>query len=301
MQEIRPFVKRAWWKRWLISQFKKYFPNKIEHYVEPFLWWWSVLIYLLQNHKELQSAYTYDINPNLINCYNVIKSDVEWLIKTLSAYQSEFWAIDEIEKQNKYFKKVKEEYNSLILREWKTNVERAAQFIFLNKTCFNGLYRENRNWEFNVPFWKLSTKTPTICDEENLRALSWLIQNVNFFHWNYEDCKKFVTSESFVYFDPPYRPITKQWFTSYVKESFNDDSQKELANFYAELHHKNEWVKLMLSNSNPKNLDPNDNFFEELYKDFFIKKVKAKRSINSKWNGRWEISELLIINYNGKK
>ena len=84
---------------------------------------------------------------------------------------------------------------------------------------------------FNVPFWKLRQKVLTICDEENLKALSKLIQNVEFTHWNYFDCEKLVTNKSFVYFDPPYRPITKPWFTSYAKESFNDDSQKELAEF----------------------------------------------------------------------
>lgn len=297
MGEIKPFVKWAWWKRGLLPQLIKYFPEEKEFdtYIEPFLWGWAVLIYILQNYK-VENVYAFDINQNLINCYKIIKSDVKWLIEILSTYQSEFWAIEEIENQKKYYDWIKDKYNSLILREWKTNVERAAQFIFLNKTCFNGLYRENRRWEFNVPFWKLSSK-PTICDKKNLRALSWLIQEVNFFHWNYKDCKKFVTRESFVYFDPPYRPITKQWFTSYVKESFNDDSQKELARFYNKLHTKNKWIKLMLSNSNPKNLDPNDTFFEELYNKFEIKEVFAKRFINSKWNGRWAISELLITNY----
>ena len=295
MQDIRPFVKWAWWKRDLISQFEKYFPEKMEHYVEPFVWWWAVLIYILQTHK-IKSAYAFDINPNLINCYQVIKTNVEELIKKLSKYQKDFWKIENMDEKLDYFLKIRDKYNKKRLKKWEINVERAAQFIFLNRTCFNGLYRENRNWEFNVPFWKF--KNPRICDEDNLRALSKLIQNVEFTHWNYYDCEKLVTSKSFVYFDPPYRPITKQWFTSYAKENFNDNNQKELSEFYAKLDKKK--AKLMLSNSNPRNMDPNDDFFEELYKKFKIKEVYAKRRINSKWDWRWEISELLILNYNGK-
>ena len=292
MQDIKPFVKWAWWKRDLIPQFEKYFPEKIEHYIEPFIWWWAVLIYLLQTHK-IKSAYAFDINSNLINCYQVIKTEVEELIKKLSKYQKDFWWLETLKEKQDFFLKIRDKYNKKALKKWEIDIEKAADFIFLNRTCFNGLYRENRSWEFNVPFWKI--KNPKICNKDNLRGLSKLIQNVEFFHWNYYDCEIFITNKSFVYFDPPYKSITKQGFTSYTKENFNDNNQKELAEFYAKLDKKK--AKLMLSNSNPKNMDPINNFFEELYKKFKINEVLTKRRINSNWDWRWEISELLIINY----
>ena len=155
MQDIRPFVKWAWWKRWLISQLSKHFPEKINHYIEPFVWWWAVLIYILQTHKEVKSVYAFDINQNLINCYQVIKYNVEWLIKKLSKYQKEFRKIETEWERKEYFLNLREKYNKKRLKKWEINIERAAQFIFLNRTCFNGLYRENSKWEFrNGKTWR---------------------------------------------------------------------------------------------------------------------------------------------------
>ena len=293
MQEIRPFVKWAGWKRGLISQFIDYFPTKFDTYIEPFLWWGAVLIYILQFYKP-KKVYAFDINPNLINCYQVIKYDVEKLISILFELQNEFHTAHSEKEKKEIYDKKKKQYNAIKLKKWETNIEKAALFIFLNKTCFNWLYRENRKGEFNVPCWKYN-ENPTICDSENLRDLSNLIQCVTFINWNYNLCNKFIDNKTFVYFDPPYRPLNKQWFTSYSKEDFNDDDQKKLARFFRRVHKKNAY--LMLSNSNPKNTNPDDNFFEELYEWFNINLVFAKRNINSKWNWRWAISELLITNY----
>ena len=153
----------------------------------------------------------------------------------------------------------------------------------------------NKSGDFNVPMGNY--KNPTICDEENLKALSKLIKNVKFEYGDYKTSQKYVKENTFVYFDPPYRPLNlTSGFTSYTKEDFNDDNQKELARYYKELHDND--VKVMLSNSNPKNTNKEDNFFEDIYDGFNINEVYAKRMINANCNGRGEISELLITNYN---
>lgn len=228
----------------------------------------------------------------MINCYNVIKNNVEELIKQLSKKEKEFISLNNEERQ-KYFYDVREEYNSYKL-ENELNIKRASEFIFLNKTCFNGLYRVNKDGKFNVPCGKY--KNPTICDSNNLRNLSKLIENVIFEYGDYRKSEQYVDNNTFVYFDPPYRPISAtSGFTSYTKEEFNDESQIELAKYYDKLSLKN--AKLMLSNSNPKNINEDDTFFENIYKGFYINEVFAKRMINSNAKERGQISELLITNY----
>ena len=232
------------------------------------------------------------INIDLINCYNVIKNNVEELINELDKKEKNFIALNDEERQN-YFYDIRAEYNSYKLND-KLDVKRASEFIFLNRTCFNGLYRVNKDGKFNVPCGKY--KNPTICDSNNLRNLSELIKNVIFEYGDYRKSEKYVNNNTFVYFDPPYRPLSAtSGFTSYTKEDFNDDNQKELANYFYKLDLKN--AKLMLSNSNPKNVNKDDNFFENIYKGFVINEVSAKRMINSNAKGRGEISELLITNY----
>lgn len=296
MDVVRPFVKWAGGKGSLIPQITKYYPfelknGRIEKYVEPFVGGGAVLIDILQKY-EVQEAYAFDINKDLINCYNVIKFNVEDLIQKLEKKEKEFLSLDN-EKRKNYFYDVREEYNSYVL-DAEPNVKRASEFIFLNRTCFNGLYRVNRNGKFNVPFGKY--KNPTICDSSNLRNLSKLIKDVLFEYGDYKKSEELIDAHTFVYFDPPYRPLSDtSGFTSYTKEDFNDEKQKELAEYFNLLSTRN--AKLMLSNSNPKNVDSNDNFFEDIYRGFNINEVSAKRMINSNSEGRGEISELLITNY----
>ena len=296
MDVVRPFVKWAGGKGSLIPQITKYYPfelknGRIEKYVEPFVGGGAVLIDILQKY-EVQEAYAFDINKDLINCYNVIKFNVEDLIQKLEKKEKEFLSLDN-EKRKNYFYDVREEYNSYVL-DAEPNVKRASEFIFLNRTCFNGLYRVNRNGKFNVPFGKY--KNPTICDSSNLRNLSKLIKDVVFEYGDYKKSEELIDAYTFVYFDPPYRPLSDtSGFTSYTKEDFNDEKQKELAEYFNLLSTRN--AKLMLSNSNPKNVDSNDNFFEDIYRGFNINEVSAKRMINSNSEGRGEISELLITNY----
>ena len=296
MESVKPFVKWAGGKSSLIPQLTKYFPfelknGQIEKYVEPFVGGGAVLIDILQKY-DVKQAYAFDINKDLINCYNVIKYKVEDLILKLDKKEKKFLALDKDERQ-KYFYDIRTEYNSYLLDN-EIDVKRASEFIFLNRTCFNGLYRVNKNGKFNVPCGKY--KNPTICDSNNLRNLSKLLKNVVFAYGDYKESEKLVDENTFVYFDPPYRPLSvTSGFTSYTKEDFNDEDQKELAEYYNKLNLKN--AKLMLSNSNPKNTNENDNFFEKIYKGFNINEVSAKRMINANAKGRGEISELLITNY----
>lgn len=297
MQNVRPFIKWAGGKGKLIPQLKNYYPFKLNNvkinkYVEPFVGGGAVLINILQEY-DVKEAYAFDINIDLINCYNVIKIDVENLIKELDIKEKRFKELEEKEREE-FFYDIRQKYNSYKIDENETNVKRASEFIFLNRTCFNGLYRVNKNGEFNVPCGKY--KNPTICDANNLRNLSYLIRNVKFQYGDYKKSKEYIDSNTFVYFDPPYRPLsTTSGFTSYTKEDFNDENQKELACYFRELDEKD--AKLMLSNSNPKNTNENDNFFEEIYKGYNINEISAKRMINADVKGRGEISELLITNY----
>ena len=297
-EKIRPFVKWAGGKGNLIPQLNNFYPYElkngiIERYIEPFVGGGAVLIDILQKY-EIQEVYAFDINIDLINSYNVIKNNVEELITNLKQLETEYLGLGQEARKN-YFYNIRDEYNNYELEKNEQNVQRAAQFIYLNRTCFNGLYRVNKNGKFNVPVG--SYKNPTICDEENLRQLSQLIRNVQFQYGDYSRSIEYVTENTFVYFDPPYRPLNvTSGFTSYTKEDFNDDNQRELATFYRELNERN--AKLMLSNSNPKNINKEDTFFDNIYQGFNINQIQASRMINANSNGRGKISEILVTNYN---
>ena len=296
-EKVRPFVKWAGGKGSLIPQLNNFYPYElkagiIERYIEPFVGGGAVLIDILQKYN-IQEVYAFDINIDLINSYNVIKNNVEELIENLKHMETEYLGLGQEERKN-YFYNIRNEYNNYELERDEQNVQRAAQFIYLNRTCFNGLYRVNKNGKFNVPVG--SYKNPTICDEQNLRQLSQLIQNVNFQYGDYSRSMEYVTENTFIYFDPPYRPLNvTSGFTEYTKEEFNDDNQRQLATFYGELNERN--AKLMLSNSNPKNINKEDTFFDNIYQGFNINKIQANRMINSNSNGRGKISEILVTNY----
>ena len=295
--KIKPFVKWAGGKGNLLEQLNRYYPlelknGEIECYIEPFLGGGAVLIDILQNYK-VKEAYAFDINLDLINSYNVIKNNVDELIYNLKLLEKRYLNLEKDDRKD-YFYNIRKQYNSYRLIKNESSIKKATEFIFLNRTCFNGLYRVNKSGEFNVPMGNY--KNPTICDEENLRALSSIIKNVKFEYGDYKESKKYIKENTFVYFDPPYRPLNiTSGFTSYTKEDFNDENQKELALFYKELNDNK--IKVMLSNSNPKNTNKDDIFFDILYKGFNINEVYAKRMINSNSSGRGKISELLITNY----
>jgi len=294
MEKVRPFVKWAGGKGSLIEQLTKYYPldikdGTIDTYIEPFVGGGAVLLDVLQNYN-IKRAYAFDINNDLINCYNVIQSNPRELINNLKAKENEFLPLS-MEDRQSYFYEIRNKYNENTCND---KIERASQFIFLNRTCFNGLYRVNSQGKFNVPCGKY--KNPTICDEINIMNLSSLIKNVKFIYGQYTESEKYITENTFMYFDPPYRPIKKtSGFTSYTKDQFNDNDQIKLSKFYRKLSDKG--VCVMLSNSDPKNTNPDDDFFDNIYAGFNINTINAKRMINADSQGRGAISELVITNY----
>lgn len=286
-----------------MSQFEDLYPpelkqGKIKRYIEPFIGGGAVFFEIAQKYK-MSSAFLYDVNSELILVYKVVQQDPQKLIEQLDDISQKYKALTENKRKTFYYE-LRERYNLQRLRinyqrysvDW---IFRAAMVIFLNRTCFNGLFRLNSKGEFNVPYGRY--KDPRILDEENLLAVSQLLQIAEIESGDFEACEEAVTSASFIYFDPPYRPISKTAsFTSYSTFDFNDHQQVRLANFFRYLD-RNYDVKMMLSNSDPKNENPEDNFFEDLYQGFNIQQVFANRMINSNLNGRGQISELIITNY----
>lgn len=289
---VKPFIKWAGGKNQLLNELAKKMPfenyNNITKYAEPFVGGGAVLFYILNNYN-IKEVYISDINSKLIVTYKIIKKNVDELIVKLEKIQEEYLRLDENSRKIYYLEKRKE-FNLSNLND----IDIATLFIFLNKTCFNGLYRVNKKGEFNVPMGKY--KKPLICDSENLKQVSNKLKNVKIICGDYKKSIKFIDSDTFVYFDPPYRPINiTSSFTAYTKDSFTDDEQIELAKYIDKLTKKG--AKIMLSNSDPKNVNKNDTFFDELYNKYNIFRVKAKRTINSNASSRGEIDELVIINY----
>lgn len=287
-----PFVKWAGGKTQLLPEIRTKYPQTVIKYCEPFVGGGAVLFDVLQTFHPNEVLIN-DMNAELINIYQQIKSNCNLLIEQLSELQQNYKS-QSLEKNKILFYEKRLRYNELkINRNDAENLEKAAFFIFLNKTCFNGLYRVNKRGEFNVPF--NNAKNPLICDEENLRACSELLQNVQLKTGDYSDCKDFIDSETFVYLDPPYRPLTQtSAFTSYSEKGFSDKEQIELGNFIKEISEIG--AKVLASNSDPKNANKEDNFFDELYSNFEIKRISASRMINSNAKKRGAISELLISN-----
>ncbi|MBQ2389082.1 MAG: DNA adenine methylase [Clostridia bacterium] len=293
---VKPFLKWAGGKSQLLNEIKQRYPlsnNHITRYVEPFVGGGAVLFDILNNFN-IKDIYINDINEELINAYRVIKENVNELIDILKLYQSEYTPLN-TEKRKFYYTEKRKRFNELkIKKNKKENIEKAALMIFLNKTCFNGLYRVNKSGYFNVPMG--SYKNPLICDENNLRAVSRKLQKVTIMCGDYKKLINLIDENTFVYFDPPYKPLTNTAnFTSYTENSFDDKKQIELSNFINEIHKKG--AKILLSNSDPKNSNPKDNFFDILYSDYKIKRVDATRMINCSGKSRGKIKELLISNF----
>lgn len=291
----KPFIKWVGGKSQLLEEIKEKYPPKIEKYCEPFVGGGAVLFDILSS-KHPETVLINDINKELINTYSQIKNNCDSMINQLSEIQT-IYKTHTLEENKAYFYEKRQRYNELKVNgNDAENLEKAALFIFLNKTCFNGLYRVNSKGLFNVPF--NNAKNPLLCDEENLRACSEVLQNVEMRVGDYKECKDFIDSNTFVYIDPPYRPLSQTAaFTSYSENGFSDDDQKTLYKFIKEMiTEKN--AKVLVSNSDPKNTDVNDNFFDDLYdkNHFQIKRVSAARMINSNAKKRGAINELLISN-----
>jgi DNA adenine methylase len=298
----KPFLKWAGGKGQLLEQIKNFFPQelsegKITRYIEPFLGGGAVFFYLAQTYP-FSEIILIDINPELVLAYQVIQRDVNILIECLGKMQDEYLPLEQ-KGREKYYYQIREIFNQELKSldfcvysfEW---IPRAAQIIFLNRTCFNGLFRVNSQGKFNVPMGKY--KQPLICNSENLRLVSELLQRAEIYLGSYNQCQAWADKSTFVYFDPPYRPLNiTSSFTSYSQHNFNDEEQIKLASFYDLLDKQG--VKLMLSNSDPKNQNPNDDFFDDFYKKYHIHRLQASRAINSKAEKRGLIQEILVINY----
>lgn len=278
-EKPKPFVKWVGGKRQLLKQFRLmdlYPPEKFNiktgRYFEPFVGGGAVFFDLLPEKSFLS-----DLNSELVTTYNVIKNDVDRLINSLKKYEYE----------KEFFLKVRSMQPKQL-----PDVEIASRFIYLNRTCFNGMYRVNRKGEFNVPFGKYFN--PLICDEQNLQRVSKALENVEIKCQDYKNIIEHTKKGDFVYFDPPYYPINKtSSFTTYTKEAFLDKEQIELRDTYLELHKKGCFV--MLSNSNTP-------FINKIYSEIVkygikINEVLAGRSINSKAARRGKITEVLVTNY----
>ncbi len=293
--KARPFVKWAGGKGQLLEELKANLPQgigkTITKYAEPFVGGGALLFALLSEYS-FEEVYISDNNKELINVFSIIRANCDDLILQLKEHQAKYEKLGE-EEQQEYYYKQRDLFNELSLNK-ENAIEKAALFIFLNKTCFNGLYRVNKTGKFNVPAGKY--KNPLICDEENLINVSNKLQSVVIHAQDYRNVEFFADDKTLVYFDPPYRPLNPTSnFTSYTESQFNDKNQIELAELYKKLNQKG--VKALLSNSDPHNVNYEDNFFDELYEGFDIQRVTAVRAINSKAEKRGKITELLIKNY----
>lgn len=264
--QAKPFLKWAGGKTQLITDIQKALPKEFISqnftYVEPFVGSGAVLFWMLNNFSNVQKAVINDINSDLTNTYKVIASKTKNLISVLEQFQREFHSLDLLEEKKKeYFYSKRELFNTRSTDK----VTQAALFIFLNRTCFNGLFRVNKNNGFNVPMG--SYKKPTICDKENLLAVSEALQRVEILTGDYQDTLKHAERPALFYFDPPYKPLSNtSSFNSYAKDEFNDEEQIRLRDFCKTLDtldHK--WI---LSNSDVKGKDTNNNFFDDLYNEF---------------------------------
>ncbi|MEA3361627.1 MAG: DNA adenine methylase [Thermodesulfobacteriota bacterium] len=293
IKKAKPFLKWAGGKTQLLNDIDAKFPYKRDagfSYIEPFVGSGAVLFWVLNNFPNLKRVVINDINEDLINSYKTIKTNISELIFVLENLEKEYHFLSEMpeEKKEYYYAKRK-----LFNTRKSDGITQTAIFIFLNRTCFNGLYRVNKKNEYNVPIG--SYKKPMICDRNNLLAVNRLLQKVDILNEDFEQTVNFAGGNSIFYFDPPYKPLSDtSSFNSYAKDEFDDDEQIRLKEFCDKLDLKN--TKWILSNSDVKGKNPNDNFFEELFEKYQINRVMAKRSINANPDKRGNLTELLILN-----
>ena len=293
MVKLKPFIKWAGGKGKLLPQIRQMYPQglgkTITKYAEPFVGGGAVLFDIISTYR-LEQIYISDINKNLINTYNTVKNNHKELIEILSYIETQYLSLN-ADMQKKFYYLKRDEYNNMYNT---CNIQKAALLIFLNKTCFNGLYRVNKNNMFNVPAGKY--KNPKIYSIENISAISEALKYIDIIAESYTNVYEFADEKTFIYFDPPYRPLTNtSSFTAYTDNNFGDKEQISLAEFIEKIEKKGTYI--LLSNSDPHNIDNSDMFFDNLYCKKKINRIYAPRTINSKGNNRDYISELLISNY----
>ena len=295
----KPFIKWAGGKGQLLSQLDEYLPPHLDGrpftYVEPFVGGGAMLFHLLKNHPEIRKVVINDINSHLITAYRIIKERPKELIDRLADMERQYFKFNSEENKKEFYLDARKIFNEEELDE----IDRAKYLIFLNRTCFNGLYRENAKGKFNVPFGRYLH--PTICNADTIMADSEALNqtDVVILNGDFADTLNYLDENgmNFVYFDPPYRPLNAtSSFNSYVKEEFNDNEQIRLGDFSRELNGRL-GVYWMLSNSDCSAKNPKDTFFETIFGDFYINRVYASRAINANPTKRGKLTELLICNY----
>jgi len=290
LHAAKPFVKWAGGKRQLLPVIMRSLPHELNEtagftYIEPFIGGGAVFFAMMQQFPNIQKAVINDINPDLIRAYKTIQQQPEKLIASLRKCETDYFKLKDEAERKEFYLQMRQTFNAGEL----SDVENTTCFIFLNRTCFNGLYRVNSKGQFNVPFGRYAH--PTICDAETIMADSEVLQKAEILCGDFETTDFFATAGTFAYLDPPYRPLSEtSSFTSYSKEQFDDSDQRRLQKFFERLTRKG--CLLMLSNS-----DTSDHFFDDLYKDYNIQRVKAMRSLNANASTRGMLSELLIWNY----
>ncbi len=289
----KPFLKWAGGKTQLISAIQSVLPKTLHStsctYIEPFVGSGAMFFWFIRSFSNIKKAVINDVNRDLTDTYSSIKLYPAEIVQELRRIEKEYYTLTAEEQKNLFLEK-RRLFNS------RTNdlITQSALMIFLNRTCFNGLYRVNSKNEFNVPFGKYAN--PTICDEENIYNVSAALQQVTILNQDYSHTLSEVEGNTFFYLDPPYKPLSQTAsFNSYAKDTFDDREQQRLKHFCDELNNRN--ILWLLSNSDPKNTDPDNHFFDDLYNEYWIDRVKAKRMINSNASKRGEIFELLIHNY----
>lgn len=291
--KAKPFIKWAGGKSQLIGEIEKQIKSLTNGkftYIEPFVGGGAVLFWLLENYSQIEKVVINDINKDLITTYKTIKANVSELIAKLKNWETEYHKFKELPENRKEYYYAKRELFNLRQTD---NITHSALFIFLNKTCFNGLYRVNRKNGFNVPIG--SYKTPMICDAENLKAVNKVLQKVEILNGDFSETIKYAQKETIFYFDPPYKPLSEtSSFNSYSKDDFNDNEQIRLKEFCDELDKQG--YKWILSNSDVKGKNPENDFFDDLYSEYKILRVKARRNINANGKKRGQLTELLITN-----
>ncbi|MBI5681041.1 MAG: DNA adenine methylase [Methanobacterium sp.] len=299
----KPFIKWAGGKTQLLNELEKRFPPKIirtkriKRYIEPFVGGGALFFHLKRDYN-IEESYLFDINKELVIAYKTLQINHKGLMDKLSEIEDKHLQKSE-DKRKEYYYKIRNEYNRQMdgfdyvnySDEW---VKRTSFLIFLNKTCFNGLFRQNQKGEFNVPFGRY--KNPKIHSKKNIIGIYEALQDTEVFCGDFTEACNYIEKESFIYLDPPYRPLNKTSnFTSYAKNGFNDEDQTRLAQFFKITDEQGAY--LMLSNSDPKNQDIHDEFFDNLYNNYNIERITAKRNINCDASKRGEIKELIITNY----
>lgn len=293
--KAKPFIKWVGGKSQLISQLNALMPRNLATlnnltYIEPFVGGGAMLFHVLQEFPNISHTVINDINPDLTGCYKTVRDQPQQLIEALREIEQQYHALQDEDERKSLFLEHRNRYNQKNLNQ----LENTVLFIFLNRTCFNGLYRVNAKGLFNVPFGRYAN--PSFCDPDTIMADSALLQKVEILTGDFEATFDHCGKQTFFYFDPPYRPLSDtSSFTSYAKEAFNDDAQVRLKEYCDRIH--NAGYQFMLSNSDCKGKNEADNFFDVLYTDYHTERVWASRSINANPEKRGKLTEILVHNY----